>query len=250
MNIYTPAVRRYLTRHGYDKADPRGALIDMDGTLYDSMPLHAAAWQQMMREVGVDVPLDEFFRYEGRTGASTIDVLFHNAFGHGATEEEKTSLYGRKAELFAAMPPVDIMPGSLRVMDFLKRVGMERVLVTGSGQNTLLNRLDADFPGVFAADRKITSRDVKHGKPLPEPYEKAMSIAGLKPWQCVVIENAPLGVESGYASGAFTIGVTTGPLKECELTEAGADIVMCSMNALADAFPLLYEALVTTEACL
>lgn len=245
--MYSAYIQRFLERNDYINVIPRAALIDMDGTLYDSMPRHARAWQQMMAEVGIDAPLDDFFRYEGRTGASTIDILFRRFFGRGATEQEKTDLYRRKTELFAAMPPVEPMPGARDMLDFLKSIGVKRVLVTGSGQNTLLNRLDTDFPGAFLPDMRVTSRDVKHGKPHPEPFLMAMTKAAVAPDECIVIENAPLGIEAGHASGAFTIGVSTGPLPLKELEDAGADIVFPSMEECAKALPILIYSFVTTS---
>jgi len=244
--MYRACVKRFLSRTGYQEVHLKAALIDMDGTLYDSMPHHAEAWRQMMSETGIDAPSDDFFRYEGRTGASTIDILFKRFLGRGATDEEKTSLYRRKTELFAAMPAVEVMPGARRMIDFLITTGITRVLVTGSGQNTLLQRLDTDFPQGFPESLRITSRNVTHGKPSPEPYLKAMTAANVKPWECIVVENAPLGVESGHASGAFTVGITTGPLPARELEDAGADIVFSSMNEFADALPLLHQAFLTT----
>lgn len=245
--MYSAYIQRFLERNDYINVIPRAALIDMDGTLYDSMPRHARAWQQMMAEVGIDAPLDDFFRYEGRTGASTIDILFRRFFRRGATEQEKTDLYRRKTELFAAMPPVEPMPGARDMLEFLKSIGVKRVLVTGSGQNTLLNRLDTDFPGAFSSDMRVTSRDVRHGKPHPEPFLMAMTKAAVAPDECIVIENAPLGIEAGHASGAFTIGVSTGPLPLKELEDAGADIVFPSMEECAKALPILVYSLVTTS---
>ena len=244
--MYTKTIQDFLRRNDYINIHPRAALIDMDGTLYDSMPSHARAWQQMMAELGVDLPRDDFFRYEGRTGASTIDIIFRKSLGRPATEQEQKDLYKRKTEIFASMPPVGPMPVADEMLRFMDTVGIKRVLVTGSGQNTLLNRLNDDFPGAFSLDMRVTSRDVKHGKPSPEPYFKGMELAGVKPNECFVVENAPLGVESGHASGAFTIGITTGPIPEEELTEAGADIVFPSMQAFADALPLLIYSFITT----
>lgn len=245
--MYTTIIQDFLSRHDYINVVPRAALIDMDGTLYDSMPSHARAWQTMMKEIDIDVPLADFFRYEGRTGASTIDILVNKAFGRAATDDEKTELYRRKTELFAAMPPVDPMPGAKEMLDFLATVDIKRVLVTGSGQSTLIARLDKDYPGAFSADMRVTSRDVKHGKPSPEPYLRGMALAGVKPNECMVVENAPLGVESGHASGAFTVGVNTGPIAEQELKDAGADITFPSMKAFAEALPLLIYGLLTTS---
>ncbi|MDE7410643.1 MAG: HAD-IA family hydrolase [Paramuribaculum sp.] len=231
------AVKNYLQRINRERVDLQAALIDMDGTLYDSMPRHAEAWRLMTSELGITLPIDDFFRFEGRTGASTINIIFQRAFGRNATEREVHDLYERKKELFNAMPSVSVMPGAQRMINILKSAGVMRVLVTGSGQNTLLNRLNTDFPEGFSDDLRVTSRDVKIGKPSPEPYLKAMSMAGVLAWQCIVIENAPLGVESGHAAGIFTIGVTTGPLKSDELMAAGADITFDSMTEFADRLP-------------
>lgn len=240
------AVQSYLLRNNYLKLTPIAALIDMDGTLYDSMPSHARAWQTMMSEIGVDIAIDDFFRYEGRTGKSTINILFNKAFGRDASDEEVAALYRRKTELFAAMPPVKPMPGAEQMLSFLRSTGVKRVLVTGSGQRSLINRLEADYPGAFSPDMIITGADVSKGKPDPEPYLAAMALAGVHPWESIVIENAPLGIEAGHRSKAFTIGVNTGPIPVQELWDAGADIVFPSMQEFADRLPLLVYEMLTT----
>ncbi|MCM1482967.1 MAG: HAD-IA family hydrolase [Muribaculaceae bacterium] len=245
--MYENEIQHFLKRHGYICVEPKAALVDMDGTLYDSMPRHADAWVTMMAEQGITVARDEFFRFEGRTGASTINILFNRAFGRDATPEEVERLYRRKSELFAAMPQEGPMPGALDMLAFLRSIGVECVLVTGSGQRTLIDRIGRDFPGVFAPDAMITSRDVKHGKPDPEPYFKGMELVGKRPDECIVVENAPLGVQAGDAAGAFTIGVSTGPIPASELYDAGAAIVFSSMPELSAAIPALIYGLLTTR---
>ena len=138
------------------------------------------------------------------------------------------------------------MPGAAEMLDFMKQIGMKRVLVTGSGQNSLISRLDTDYPGAFTEDLRVTSRDVVHGKPAPEPYLKAMEKAGVTAPECIVVENAPLGVEAGHAAGMFTVGINTGPLDPRELTEAGADVVFDSMPEFAEGLPMLVYSLITT----
>ena len=74
-----------------------------------------------------------------------------------------------------------------------------------------------------------------------------MQLAGVSPSQAIVIENAPLGIEAGDRAGAFTIGVTTGPIPVEEMERAGAAIVFPSMEAFADALPSLLYALIQTH---
>lgn len=233
------AVSRYLARHSFAIFNPKAALIDMDGTLLDSMKWHTLAWHRMMTGIGVDCTRDEFYLYEGMTGAETINMLFRRHFGRDATPEEKTGLYARKTEYFNEMPRVGIVPGADRVIQCLMERGIKRVLVTGSGQLSNLERLKTDFPGGFADDMRITSRDVVHCKPHPEPYLRGMALAGVGPDESIVLENAPLGVEAGSRAGAFTIAVTTGPVPEESMWDAGADMVFPSMNDVALTLPHL-----------
>ncbi|MCC8038012.1 MAG: HAD hydrolase-like protein [Bacteroidales bacterium] len=235
---YKAAIRAYTEATGKEW-HPRAALIDMDGTLYDSMPNHARAWQRLMREQGIDLSYEEFFLHEGRTGAATIDCLFRRELGRPATEDEKRDLYHLKTIYFQEQPPVDPMPGAEQMLCELEAAGIRRILVTGSGQSSLISRLSTDYPGAFSDDDRITSRNVSHGKPHPEPYLKAMELARTEPWESIVIENAPLGVESGVKSGAFTIALTTGPIPQKTLADAGAHLVLPSMLALADILPEL-----------
>ena len=115
------------------------------------------------------------------------------------------------------------------------------MLVTGSGQPDTLRRIDEEYEGLFEPHLRITAADVKHGKPNPEPYLMAQQRIGAAPSQTIVIENAPLGVEAGHASGAFTIAITTGPVPKQNLIDSGADLVFDSMPEFAQCLPQLIE---------
>lgn len=233
------AIKRFMETHAYAQFDLQAALIDMDGVLYDSMPLHAAAWYDMVTAHGIEADRDEFFGYEGMTGAATINLLFQRQYGRNATADEVTALYKEKTDNFRSQGDAPLMKDADKMLDIFRKENMERVLVTGSGQTSLIDRISRDYPGAFKPDNFITSRSVAHGKPDPEPYLKAMKIAGAKPWQSIVVENAPCGVRAGARSGAFTVGVATGPIPVESLTEAGAAITFDSMGAFVKALPTI-----------
>lgn len=221
------------------------ALIDMDGTLYDSMPNHARAWMQVMEEAGLDARPEEFFMLEGSTGANTIDIMIRRQWGRGATDEEKRDMYARKAALFTAMPPVKPMPGARDMVEELMRRGIATVLVTGSGQSSLLSRLDRDFPGAFPAERRVTSASVSHGKPHPEPFLRGLELAGTDAAHAIAVDNAPLGTTSASRAGIATIGVVTGPIDASALADNGADVVFNSMPECAKTLPRLLDIMKT-----
>lgn len=238
------AVGEYCRRMGTDPREwrPKAALIDMDGTLIDSMRNHTAAWKRLSDELGMEASREEFYLYEGMTGRATIRLLYRRARGYEPSDAECDELYARKASYFNEMPRVGVIPGAARMLRLLIGRGVTRVLVTGSRQLSNLDRLDDDFPGAFPHDLRITAADVSQGKPHPEPYLKGMALGGVSPVESLVIENAPLGVESGKASGAFVMAVTTGPVPPEALSEAGADLVFGSMEELADMLPVILGA--------
>lgn len=212
----------------------KAALIDMDGVLYDSMRGHAASWKKMCDEIGLDTDPDEFYMYEGMTGKATINLLMKRERGHEVSDEEAARLYAIKTANFRALGPAPVMPGAQRMIAALGALSMTRVLVTGSAQASLLDKLEHDYPGVFVDGRRVTALDVKHGKPDPEPYLKGASLVGAHPADCMVVENAPLGVRAGKAAGCFVCAVMTGPVPREEFVKEGADMIFNSMEEFAD----------------
>ncbi len=218
----------------------RAVLFDMDGVLYNSMPSHAKAWHRAMAHFGYDLPEQEAYMHEGRTGASTINIVSRRQRGVEESEERIQEIYRVKSQFFNEYPPAEPMPGALELLRKLQAQGLKILIVTGSGQTSLLDRLNHHFPGVFYRELMVTAFDVKHGKPDPEPYLMGLQKGSLRAEECVVVENAPLGVRAAKAAGIFTIAVNTGPLPDSALADEGADLLFPSMQALCDAWEELF----------
>lgn len=208
----------------------------MDGVLFDSMPNHAYAWSHAMTGYGLQMTPEEVYMNEGRTGSATINMLANRFWGRDATEEEKQLIYEAKSKVFNTCPEAKPMPGALETLKAVKEKGLKIILVTGSAQTSLLEKLERSYPGFFHQDLMVTGFDVKLGKPYPEPYLKGLQKAGIKPEEGIVVENAPLGVQAGHAAGIFTIAANTGPLEDEVLKNAGADIVLPGMIDVAKFF--------------
>lgn len=230
------AFRSFLLEKRYDAIHIRAMLFDMDGVLFDSMKNHTLAWYRTISEIGIPCEQDEFYLHEGRTGRGTINLLFRRAFNREATEEEVKRIYAEKSRYFNELPEAQPMSGAKELLEKVMALGINPVLVTGSGQLSLLDRLNKIFPHVFHEESMITAFDVAHGKPHPEPYLKGLEKAQVKPSEALVVENAPMGVMSGVAAGVFTIAVNTGPIPEEELRKAGANLLFSDMPALAKQF--------------
>lgn len=212
----------------------KAVLFDMDGVLYDSMPFHVRAWSETAALYKLEyTPLD-FYLFEGMTGDATVNNLYQRTFGRDATEEEKEGMYKEKADLFNRYHQEVLMPGAAEVLQKAKASGLQILVVTGSGQYSLFEKLQQHYPGFFSRDKMVTAYDVTNGKPHPEPYLKGLQKAGVQPHEAIVVENAPMGVKAAVAAGIFTIAVNTGPLPDNVLWEAGAKLLYPDMSSLAN----------------
>ena len=245
--MYQEAIRNYLKTTRQEKICLKAVLFDMDGVLFDSMPYHAEAWATVMNRHGLRFSRQEAFLHEGRTGASTINIAYNRQYGHDAPPKLIEQIYAEKSEAFSTYPEPVSMPGAPALLQKVTGAGLTPVLVTGSGQRSLLDRLNHQYPGVFAPERMVTAFDVKHGKPNPEPYLMGLQKAGVQAHEAIVVENAPIGVQAGHAAGIFTIAVNTGPLDGQVLLDAGADLLFPSMQALCDAWEEIVQAMRSTQ---
>lgn len=232
--MYTNEIEKYKRKFGFTDFRPRAALFDMDGVLYDSMPNHANSWHASMAKFGIQMPKADAYKYEGMRGVETIKLKCREQWGREISDDEAQTMYDEKARIFSTCPTAQIMDGVVELQRKMKSYGFKIVVVTGSGQHSLLEKLVNDFDGLVCEDMIVSSFDVSHGKPSPEPYLKGLAKAGVEPWEAIVIENAPLGVRAGVAARIFTVAVNTGPLPDKMLSDEGASIVFDSMTTLRD----------------
>ena len=217
-------------------AQERAYFFDMDGVLFNSMPHHAIAWEEVMKEHDLPFTAYDCYLNEGRTGESVIREAMWKARNRDATPDEIKQIYTEKSERFNLLAQqaggTVVIDGVAEVLRYVQSTGSQIWVVTGSGMRSLLDNLNNALPPVFQRDRMITAFDVTHGKPDPEPYLKAWERSGLKKEQCFVIENAPLGIRSGKAAGLTVYAVNTGILTREDLAQA--DQVFDSMAELLD----------------
>lgn len=233
--MYQLAIKKYLEEHGFEALSPRVVLFDMDGVLYDSMPNHAIAWQESMAKFGIHMTADDAYQTEGARGVDTIRQMVRLQQHRDIDEAEAQKMYDLKSQTFHSLPEAPVMPGILSLMRQIHENDIQCGVVTGSGQRPLINRILKDFGDYVDESNITTAYDVKCGKPLPDPYLMGLHKAGdLAPWQAIVVENAPLGVRSGYAARIFTIAVNTGPLPNNELLAAGANLIFSSMTDFSE----------------
>ena len=225
-------VRIGSTIFGERRKKIRAVFFDQDGVLYNSMPYHATSWAWAMTKHGLPYTAEECYRNEGRTSTGVIQEYHERIFGTPASQELIEAIYADKSAHFTEMTGgfPGIIPNVDKVLEWLHERGIQCWVVTGSGQRNLINALNETFNHVFSGI--ISSFDVQKGKPDPEPYLKAWEKCGFAKSECMVVENAPLGVRAAKAAELFTIAVNTGPLPDEELKAEKADVVLPDMETL------------------
>ncbi|MBO4850575.1 MAG: HAD-IA family hydrolase [Prevotella sp.] len=229
MDVKT-AIRLYNERHGFGGLAPKAVLFDMDGVLYDSMAFHARAWHQSMQDYGLEMSELQAYEHEGMRGMETIREIAKQQPGKEHLADKADEIYAHKSALFASYGQPKKMAGVENLMRQMQADGLLLCVVTGSGQHSLLDRLERDFAGLLHRELMVTCYDVEEGKPKPYPYLAGLRKCGVKPNEAIVVENAPLGVTAGVAADIFTVAVNTGPMPDERLLQAGANLLYHSMD--------------------
>ena len=236
-------ISKYLKDHGFGEFNPKAVLFDMDGVLYNSMPNHAVAWQESMKQFDIHMTAADAYATEGARGIDTIQMMVKKQKGFDITLDEAQKMYDVKTDIFHSMPTAEIFPGVKEIMQKIKEAGMQVGVVTGSGQRPLIQRLLNDFGEYLDEAHIVTAYDVKRGKPNPDPYLMGLQKAGnLQPWEGIVVENAPLGVRAGVAANIFTVAINSGPLPDTELSDKGSNLLYHQMTEFCDDFGNLIDA--------
>jgi sugar-phosphatase len=211
----------------------RAVLFDLDGVLVDSTPAVARVWRGWALEHGFH-PEEVTHAAHGRPSIDTIREYLPNS----DIEAQNAEVERREIEDVDGVVP---LPGALELM---RALPPHRWTIVTSCTRTLA------FVRIRAAELPepetiITSTDITHGKPDPEPYINGAQILGIPPAECVVIEDATAGIRAGKAAGCRVIALRTTD-EDSVLAAAGADWIVkdcsyidCDYSRGADPFRLL-----------
>ena len=188
--------------------EPRAVLWDMDGTLVDTAAYHLRAWQETLADLSVAVTHEAFMRTFGRRNDAVIRDLVDPAADAAmiaAVAGEKETRYRR----FVREGGLDPLPGVRDWLERLRAAGWRHAVASSAPQANIATILEvAGMAGLF--DDAAGDEDVKVGKPDPQVFLVAAAKVGAAPARCVVVEDAPAGVEGGRRAGMRTIGVGSG----------------------------------------
>lgn len=204
----------------------KAVLFDMDGVLVDSTPSVTRVWSQWAREHGFD-PAHVAHIAQGRPSITTIRELLPDA-DH---EAENRIVERREIEDVAG---IAACAGAVELLESLP--DDRWALVTSSTRSLAEVRFRA--AGHAAPRFIVTSSDIRHGKPHPEPFLKAAAMLGVAPSDCLVIEDSTAGIAAGKAAGCRVLAIRTS-MPEALLEKAGPDWIAdnCASLRLIEVMP-------------
>lgn len=184
----------------------QGVLFDLDGVIIDTLHYHYLAWKHMFEALGGSVSEHTVLLHEGRASREILPLLMQEA-GVNIPEERWNAFIEEKRTYYRSIVQVRHYPEAFRVIDELKSRGLRTALVTACALKNMQHSLNVEQQAHF--DFIITGDEVPRAKPHPDPYLTAAEQLGISPEECVVVENAPLGIQAAKSAGMYCVAVVT-----------------------------------------
>jgi len=197
-----------------------GLIWDLDGVIIDSAEQHRASWRQLAQENDLPYTDESFWAHFGRRNADVIPAMF------GVTDPERVAaLADRKEAIYRQLLLTEAaaLPGARELMAALHIAGFRQAI----GSSAPMQNLDLivsllDLTPYLTA--WVSGESVAHGKPAPDLFLAAAERCGVPPARCLVIEDAPAGIQAAHAGGMKALGVRRAGMPDAPGLEA-ADLV-------------------------
>jgi beta-phosphoglucomutase family hydrolase len=202
-------------------------IFDMDGVLADTGPIHFESWVKLGKEIGVGFT-KEFFK---QTFGQQSPTITRRLVGVGVDQKLIEKWANLKEQYYREMVQNKLkpLPGAIELIKSLKSKGFKLAVgSSGPPENVDLLLISLKIKDYF--DAVITADDVEKGKPEPDVFLMVSNVLNIKPKDCIVIEDAPVGIEAAKRAGMKSIALTTTHDKE-ELQ--AAQIIMKDLSNIS-----------------
>ena len=180
----------------------KGIIFDMDGVLIDAMPFHAEAVKIAIKEeANFEIDKKIVYQLEGMPTDELVQEIFKRNNSNKKIDNELIKkISERKKEIFKEIENTPLIEGVKDLIKELNECNCLKAIVTGAAKNEIESTIDKMI-GLKNFDVVISGDDVEQGKPHSMPFIAALQKMNIKPSECIVVENAPLGVEAANNAG-------------------------------------------------
>jgi sugar-phosphatase len=208
---------------------PAALLLDLDGTLVDSEPLHQASYRSFFEARGWEPP--DLSVFTGRRAEDVFAVLPGPWTGH-----DYDALADEVTAFVADSGPPEPLPGAAELIAAAHRHGVPVAVVTSAGPAWTTRAIEGPLDAAERIDLLVTSADVVDGKPDPTGYRLACERLGVDAARALAAEDSPAGVRAAVAAGVGEVVAVSTTHAEAELVEAGAARVVRDLSSLLARF--------------
>jgi beta-phosphoglucomutase len=192
----------------------RAVIFDFDGVLADTMSDNYKAWQHAFAVYGFHMDAIEYYRLEGMGRFQIAEYFIEKYFLEPSIKKTVVATKEANYKKNNSFKYYDYVHD---IFTFLNEKGIPTAIVTGASKTRIQEYLDENI--LLYLKALVTADDVIHTKPNPEPYLTAASMLGVNTNECLVIENAILGIHSAKIAGCHCFALET-TLSATDLTEA------------------------------
>lgn len=192
----------------------RAVIFDFDGVLADTMSDNCKAWQDAFAVYGFHMDAIEYYGLEGMGRFQIAEYFIDKYFLESSIKKdvvEAKEMNYKKNNTFKYFQYVH------DIFSFLNKKNIPIAIVTGASRDRIKEYLDEKIS--LHLNALVTADDVIHTKPDPEPYLSAATMLGINAKECLVIENAILGIQSAKSAGCHCFALET-TMSATDLTEA------------------------------
>jgi HAD superfamily hydrolase (TIGR01509 family) len=197
----------------------KAVIFDVDGTLIDSVPQHAKAWQDAFRDFGHDFSFEDLRRQIGKGGDHLLPVFLSKA----EIETRGEALEKHRADILKTryLPTIKGLPGVRALVERLQADGRHLALASSAKADELQTyKTIAGIADLIGTE--TSSDDAAASKPDPDIFVAALDrLDGITPEEAIVIGDTPYDTEAARKAGLRTIGLLSGGWTAAELAEAG-----------------------------
>ena len=211
----------------------RGVLFDMDGLVLDTEKLYSRFWIEACHFYGFPMTYEQSLgmrALNAQRGEAQLKQYFGPNVEYLAVRNKRIELM----EIFIDENGVDIKPGIFELLDYLDSRGIPAAITSSSPIPRIRKYLSK-----HGLDTRFTAlcsgRDVPRGKPEPDIYLHGAATLGLRPEECMALEDAPAGIQSATGAGCLTVMIPDQDQPDAE-TKA---LLFAKADTLADIIPLL-----------
>ncbi len=182
----------------------KAVIFDLDGTLVDSMWMWERVDIEYLERFGIEYPADLQSKVEGKSFTEVAQYFKERFLLHDSLEKIKEDW--NEMAYHKYMHEVPIKAGMLELLSYLKKKGI-KVGIATSNSLALVNAVIDSLDIRFYFDEIHTACEVEKGKPSPDIYLLVAKCLGVKPEECLVFEDLPMGIMAGKSAGMRTCAV-------------------------------------------